>query len=455
MSAARRKPKRPAEPPPVVEVAHLHWDRFAAELWERRVVHFKAGALPPFTDAHVFAAATAAAATASRRIYGHGARPPLQLTIERMQQSAVSEGAPRPADRTLSGYQTRMARLLAGRRYALIVTDLHSFAPELWTHERAFLDELWRRLGLPLSGAITTLFHGNYEHTPVGVHRDRFGTFLFLLRGRKRMRFWPHRPWTAQVSSMLDYQPFLESSFAVELAPGEALYWPSSYYHVGENLDAEPATSVNIGVPIAEHLPSYYVDDLAVGAIDEQDLSDELRARSRLAPVTGSPLVAPALDAANVLSAQLPTPLRDAIASVRQLAEPRAARRHLQRTWLCRVTASGLEPPPPPAKRRSLDAAHLLELAPHAALRWVRAHADRAAPRLFCGGNGHCLELDFTAELEALLRRLISGESHRVSDLLRPFPTKSRALAKNAPLPATRQGIRRFLEELVALRVLH
>ncbi len=470
MSRRKKSPTQPsaiARDPDaaVTELTSLDWDHFASHLWEKRVVHFRAGALPPFTDAQVFAATSNAALVQARRTYGHGARPPMQLTIERMQQSGVAQGAPRRADGSFAGYLTRMAELLGGRRYALVLSELHSFSFELWDQERRFLAELWRRLGLPLTGAISTLFHGNYEQTPVGVHRDRFGTFLFLLRGKKRMRFWAERPWSAPVTTMFEYQPYLEQSFAVELAPGEALYWPSRYYHVGENLEAEPATSVNIGVPIGEHHTSYYVDDLSVGMIDELDLPDETRVRSRLTAVEGSPLVRPALGEDNVLSARLPEPLRQAIASVRKLAEPRATKRHLQRTWLARVTAGGLEPVPPPAKRAPLEAEQQVQLVAGAALRWVASRGEDGEPVVLCAGNGHLVEAQPDATVIELLQQLAAGYAWRIGELLREVPrgrAGGRGERSDAPddalddavLPATRQGMLQLLEQLVALRVL-
>ena len=131
-----------------------------------------------------------------------------------------------------------------------------------------FYSGLWDRVGLPLSGAITTLFHGSYEHSPVGVHRDRFATFMFGLKGRKRMRFWDERPWTEPVSSVLDYERHLGTSFTAEVGPGDLLYWPANYYHVGESATGQPATSVNIGVPRADHHASYDLDDVLGGTDD-------------------------------------------------------------------------------------------------------------------------------------------------------------------------------------------
>ncbi len=178
-------------------------------------------------------------------------------------------------------------------RYALVVHAFHAFHAGQWERQRAFFEPLWERTGLPLSGAITTLFHGNYEHTPVGVHKDRFATFLYALEGRKRMRFWRERPWTAPVTTVLDYQPHLAASFTAEPEPGDLLYWPADYYHVGESVDGGAATSVNVGVPREAHRAVYDVDDLLLGkAPDAMVVYKRQSSRSTATPTgcgTGSP----------------------------------------------------------------------------------------------------------------------------------------------------------------------
>jgi 50S ribosomal protein L16 3-hydroxylase len=203
---------------------------------------------------------------------------------------------------------------------------------------------------------------------------------------------------------------------------------------------------VNIGLPIAEHRTSYFVDDLTVGVIDERDLPVERRARTRLRSVTASPLV-PVQRALErgVLSPRLPRPLLQAIASVRQLAEPRAAQRHIQRTWLARMTASGLEPPPAAASVRALRDEEMVQLAPGASLRWAASLDDRGQPILLCTGNGHAIELTTgrSTALEKLLLRLISGAPLPLAALARPFPR-----------PAQRRAARALLEQLVSFRVL-
>jgi hypothetical protein len=332
----------------------LDWDAFVAEHWERRVVKIVRGA-GPFEAGDVLAAAVAAGERVVEDHYDASARRTLIFSVEGRLQSHLRRWLPAAGDGSLIGYARRIAPALDERRHALIVNSLHSYSLPLWTSERALLSQLWRRVGLPLSGAITTLFHGDYEATPTGVHKDRFTTFLFAVHGRKRMRFWPQRPWSEPVATISDYRRYLDSSFTVEVEPGDILYWPSSYYHVGESCGGV-ATSVNIGIPRDEHLPVYYLDDILLGTIDEVDLSEAQRGSGLLHGERGAPL-APGPRPDGTLGPELPLAWQSALRRFRAISQPRALARRRRSLWLARLLAAGLEPPPAGARE-------LLELAP-------------------------------------------------------------------------------------------
>lgn len=294
----------------------LDWPLFVAEDWNQRPVVFRQPPGSPFIEDEVFAAAAAVTA------------PHCQFTIERHQQLNPGPYLPVESDSSFDGYERRLADWLDGRRYALIVDELHSFGYPMWDRERTFFAGLWELVGLPLTGAITSLFHGTYEHSPVGVHQDRFTTFMVGMRGRKRMRFWPRRPWAEPVTTMLDYRPHVATSFAVEIGPGDILYWPDSYYHVGESVGTDPATSVNIGIPRTEHRVAYELGDLTIEP-------------------AGSPSAFwPGAAADGQLSAVLPDVLTETVRGY-QLEDLEAwARRVSTRKW----AADGFEPAPETAR---------------------------------------------------------------------------------------------------------
>lgn len=437
---------------PFAVETRFDWPRFVERYWEQRPVLFRANAAAPFELAETFEAATAAGRTHLQRSYSGSARPNIQFTAERLQQVFLRPWLPVPADGSLLGYRERVARRLGSQRYALVISTFHSFSFPLWSRARQFFAGLWEQVGIPLTGAITTLFHGNYEHTPSGVHRDRFTTFLFALQGRKRMRFWPARPWSEPVSTLIDYRPYLDRSFSVDVEPGDLLYWPASYYHVGEGVGDDVATSINIGVPRTEHRTVYTLDDLLLGTIDESDLADQDRARSRLARVNGTPLMRGILDGGR-LSSALPAPLQRAVRAFRDVTRPRETAQHIRTLWLGRTTATGFEPVPAPAREPRLTDEHRVRADPQFPIQWTRAATGRRSGEWLCSANGHVVRVAGHAGLPRLLATLNTGRPARVADLLRRFRT-SPTPARTDPLPATRVGIKRLLEKLCAFRAL-
>lgn len=341
----------PRRVPPIAphdEAAALDWDEFVSRWWQRRVVAIRGGAAP-FALADAFDCAVAAGADQLRQTYDLAARRAVQFSIEGQQQTRVAPWLPVAGDRSFDGHAARIAGPLAGRRHALVISRFHSHTRAVWAAARAAFAPLWQRIGMPLSGAITTLFHGDYEATPIGVHKDRFSTLLFQLAGRKRMRFWPARPWSEPVATIADYRAYLASSFAVEVGPGDLLYWPASYYHVGESAGGV-ATSVNVGIPIGEHRAAHVAGEL-LGMIDA-DLPESARRSTRLRAGRAAPLVGGAITADGRLPARLPAALRSALAEVQRVTAPDALAAHTRALWRARVAAGGFEPVPPAPRRR-------------------------------------------------------------------------------------------------------
>lgn len=306
------------------------WDTFTDRYWDRQPVLYKAIGTAPADEREVFDAAV----LAGRSPHPLAMPPDVQFFVERRQQTRPRDYLPAATDGSFDGYQRRLADRLAGQRYALVLHRFHTRSHPQWARGRDFWAGLWRRVGQPGTTAITTVFHGSYEHSPVGVHRDRFATFMYVLRGTKRMRFWPERPWTEPVTTILDYAPYLDGSLVAEVEAGDLLYWPSRYYHVGESAGDAPATSINIGVPRTGHRAAYEIDDLLDGTV----------------PAVTAPLLAPPT-AGDRLPATLPAPLTEALDALTAALSPA----HLTARLTARSPArrAGFWPSPPHPTRAS------------------------------------------------------------------------------------------------------
>ncbi|MER7334172.1 MULTISPECIES: JmjC domain-containing protein [unclassified Micromonospora] len=450
----------------------LDWPTFVSAYWDRRPVLYRAVRDAPYGEVDTFRAAVRAA-DPSRG--GPVLTPNVQFTVERVQRTAPGDHLPAAGDGSFDGYEQRLAGLLGGRRYALVAHCFHAFDFGLWSRQRSFWAPLWHHVGLPYVSAITTLFHGTYEHSPVGVHRDRYATFMFVLRGRKRMRFWPARPWSEPVTTVLDYDRYRSGSFAVEVGPGDLLYWPASYYHVGESAGDEPATSVNVGVP-REVSGAVAVPDL-FGDLDPLWVGDPAAGVDRLSPLPATPF-APGPGPDGRLPATLPAGLRQATARLRGFARDGGLRARTAALSVRFWTAAGFRPVPPPAPARPLHDDAWVRAVPGSPVLWSPAGSATVV-----GANGHTVwTAARPAAVERLLAPLADGRPARVGRLLAagpddgagaathdgsggPAPDRSGAAAAggswagapdgsrpDAPLPATRAGTRRLVELLVSFR---
>ncbi|MGI5151832.1 JmjC domain-containing protein [Plantactinospora sp. CA-294935] len=426
----------------------LNWDTFVSSYWDCRPVLYRGVSNPPFDETATFRTAVRAAEPSRN---GPALTPNAQFTVERLQRVEAGDQLPVDDDGSFDGYQERLAVLLGGRRYALVMNCFHAFDYGLWSRQRSFFAPLWQRVGLPYVSAITTMFHGTYEHSPVGVHRDRYGTFMLGLRGRKRMRFWADRPWSAPVTTVLDYDGYRPESFAVEVGPGDLLYWPASYYHVGESAGAEPATSVNVGIPREASgvlaAPELFAD------VDPVRIGDSTAGLDQLEPVPAAPY-APGPGPDGRLPDALPASLRQATAALRDLAHGGGLRDRTTALSLRFWTAGGFRPVPAPAPPRRLDDSTPVQVAPQVPLLW-----SPAGTGTMLAANGHVLHTAVRpAGVRRLLASLAGGRVVRVGVLLddlvrgagsgRARPEAARP-DRPAPLPATREGVRELLALLV------
>lgn len=409
----------------------LDWDVFAEKYWDRAPVLYRRVPGAPF----VAEEALRAAVTASAPGPADAIPDIVRLTCEGRRLLRARDRVPCASDTDFDSYAARVTTALDGQRHALVIAGFHPHDPELWDRQRAFFRPLWERVGLPMTSAITTLFHGNYEHSPVGVHKDRFGTFMYVLSGRKRMRMWPTRPWSHDASTILDYACHLDTSIAAEAGPGQLMYWPASHYHVGETVGSEPATSVNVGVPREGRRVEFEITDLLTDLPAAALTDPDAFVDTRMPPIDVDPFVDPAEAAAGV-----PLPLRRGMREAVSLLERSWEGERRLAVTLNRYTAGGFRPVPDPAPRPELTDATRLRRAAGATVLWART-ADATA---LCSGNGHTASARPSPEaITALLARLdATAEPATVGELLAEVGESER------------EHCRELLAELCAFRVL-
>ncbi|MFI7343711.1 hypothetical protein ACIBUY_37925 [Streptomyces sp. NPDC050085] len=365
----------PVPIPPVDVMDRFDQDLFLARYWDRRPVLIPGSGLGPAPfDAHeVFEGAVIAAQRPAADRVGFTLGPRLLRD--------PGDLLPQPEDGSFARYDRRLLRQVEREPFALLVRGLHTCHHPVWLRARAFLAQLWDRVGQPLLGATTTLFHGTTS--PGRLPYIRGATFLYTLLGHPRIRLGPDgQGWSARPE------------------PGDLLYWPAGLPYAAEPC-SPPAAAVHLGVGRTAPRPGEGL-------------------RQMLAPGSNpaSPQGRWGGDDIHVREEDglhgLPPVLAEALAHHREAARPAALERSLARQALRHATDGGLRPVPPPARPGYFtddDAVRAVE----------RVLWTEAAGRRLVAACGHTLETDLTApELSALLGLLNSGAEVAVGELTPP-----------------------------------
>ena len=211
------------------------WPDFVRRFWGRRPTVIRqpfAGAIA--SPAEVFAAMIAA----TDRI--HRDDHDFALTIDGVRAGAeVERWLPTKSDRSLDRFAGRIGKGISGRTFAVFVPQFQlELGWEVWKRIRHFLNGLYALVGVPAHRAEIDLFAGNYPRTRRGIHLDSADVFCFVIEGRKRIRVWPGSAFADSGGYWYGFagdRKNLAKSTCLDGEPGDILYWPSSYWHVGES----------------------------------------------------------------------------------------------------------------------------------------------------------------------------------------------------------------------------
>ena len=426
------------------DVASAHGaERFAlpARFWaEFRRTHWEAKGT---VLAHPFAAPIASPAEVFRCLVTAGERyrprshdGDVEFCLEGAALLAdVGKHLPRAGDRTAAAYARRVTGLLGGRRFGLVVSELQQYGAPLWFRLRAFVRGLVAAVGPPAT-AKATLFLGNYRNTPFGLHRGQSSNFMFVIDGRKRILAWPDaymRRQRTDPTYTLDYRRYRKDAVVLDGTPGDVLYFPSGYWHIGEDVGGvSMAVSLMLFMKarpaehVLAHLHERFADHLKDGA-----------------PCTGSP----GSGARRPRVPGTPSHVESALAALRAMGGDGALRRDLTAACLNHATGSGFDAVPPALPVRALAEMAIVRGQPDYPIRWLPAGAGE----IVCSANGHAFTIAARPRILALLARLNGGEPARVGDLVREYAAGAHKGGRRAPPPVE---IRTLLSKLASLRAL-
>lgn len=291
------------------------------------------------------------------------AAPRIRFHVGQRQVIAdLADYLPVAADGSLDGYLARLERDLCGEPYLLVVEHAQVSSRPVWQAAARFLSGLYAATGALPGSVDVEAFVGRYPHTIPGIHRERSGVFVSMVRGAKDILVWPPDQTGLPLGSAR-YQDAVGSARRLRCEPGRLVYWPAMHWHVGES-------------------PARSTAGLHIAVLDEPPTVGDLLADISELDAAIGPHASPGWSAAEPHDLALPQGLDAAVQSVATAySDPQLLRDRVIAGWLRRRTALGFSAVPPGRKVTLRtddvlirDGVHPIVLAPRdSATSWLAA----------------------------------------------------------------------------------
>ncbi|WNG49640.1 hypothetical protein F0U60_40115 [Archangium minus] len=341
-------------------------------------------------------------------------------------------------DGNAHAYLERVTRWLGGKRFGVILNRAQCHHWGHWLQMRSFLSGFYETVGVPLAGADSAVFFGNYRYTPFGIHKDDWHIFYFVVEGKKTISLWPfealsqreevpkepgfiHRAGAIHLRDKAEEERLLSQAQLLEGRAGDLMYWPDSYWHRAEPSEGL-AVSASLGV--AFRPPEF------VGAVAPDGWPD----RVRHTELPGG------------RDWRMPATLRTALQQRMGRKSLLALERERTTEWVRLLASGAME-----------GAAPVLTEAPLSPHEWLLGSPARPLvsfplpeAQVLVSANGHSRAIPappaVRRRLEGLVERLNSGAPQQVEALEEAFFTRLTARA------FSRRAFRELLDELVRWR---
>jgi hypothetical protein len=385
------------------------WSSFVEQHWEKSPLVIKRPFGSPLAAPDEFFGALVKASnqyrqdgTRSRLPVDHKAQ--IRFNIENAQLMTDTERyIPDLNDSSVEGYINRVTRQLDGKPFELIVHHFQAHSIELWMRMRDFFRGLYELIGIPAEKSEAVVFLRNHAPTSFGLHKDDASVFMFILNGRKKILAWPNDRFVAKgdMFCTMDYEPFRDEATILEGEPGDIIYWPSSYWHVGES-SGEWSASISLGLRLNYQPFADVVRHLI------RLVSDRLGQAPRIDTYPFDP------NSLRQSATEMPGEIRTAIDVLREVSLSADIEQVNKLAWLNRVTGFGflrVPPPLPPGRLAEDEVIYAQKDYPIVWLPWSEG-------RMACSANGHSFTLRESNCVIKMIERLNTGSAYRVKDLI-------------------------------------
>ncbi|AKQ69566.1 hypothetical protein A176_006478 [Myxococcus hansupus] len=299
------------------------WARFASKHWEQSPTRLRLGSplIPPEQAFQGLVSVSAPFRFGTR----FRALPDVRFFADTSRLRAPGTLLPGDEDADATAYLQRVGRELgAARSFQCFVEQplMEDYAQ--WERVRRFVDGVLMHVGVPVLPIISDVWLGRFSQAPQGAARhEHHSRFTVVLQGRVRVRHWEKDARKART---------------VEAQAGDVLYAPSHLWQ--EETSDEGALALRLWIPVRGSEPQEAVKALAVKLLNAQHGEDDT---VPYLPYPGKrgPARVPRLD--GVASA------------LRDVTHGPDLQQVLRITWAQRVSASALEPVPPPRAHEALE----------------------------------------------------------------------------------------------------
>ncbi len=131
-------------------------------------------------------------------------------------------------------------------RYQIAINELEALSTKFKDWLLRFYQPVLAKTGLPRGLTYTVTFVGDYKTTSFGIHFDDDHGFHVPVVGKKKMLHWDLKKYRLDEI----YSSQVEESLATYAEPGNCMFWPPRYWHVGSSDGESLSVSIAPGTTL-------------------------------------------------------------------------------------------------------------------------------------------------------------------------------------------------------------
>jgi hypothetical protein len=140
--------------------------------------------------------------------------------------------------------ETWVSRAFGDRKFGIILNRGEKFSEKLSQATAVILEPILSMIGMPTEGILFTIFVGNYDMTPLGIHKDfagKCGMHFHLGPGTKTMYVWEDDDYKTgpgeKRCNNMNIAPHLPTATRHTFREGEFYFMPPNKFHLGMQND--------------------------------------------------------------------------------------------------------------------------------------------------------------------------------------------------------------------------